>query len=127
VLRDQIADALRDLGYAVLEARNGYDALTVLERHNAPVHLVLSDVVMPEMNGAALVKQLREWYPNLRVLFITGYSEQAVASYGVVVPDTALLLKPFVIPELAARVRAVLDGPRQTLGMREEQIAAQPA
>lgn len=117
VLRDQIADALRDLGYTVLEARNGYDALTVLERHNAPVHLVLSDVVMPEMNGAALVKQLREWYPNLRVLFITGYSEQAVASYGVVVPDTALLLKPFVIPELATRVRAVLDGPRQTLSM----------
>jgi len=113
VLRDQIADALRDLGYTVLEARNGYDALTVLERHNAPVHLVLSDVVMPEMNGATLVAQLREWYPTLRVLFITGYSEQAVASYGVVMPDTALLLKPFMIPDLAARIRAVLDGPRQ--------------
>lgn len=113
VLRNQLAEALRELGYTVLEARNGYDALTVLEAHGAPVHLVLSDVVMPEMSGTALVAQLREWYPNLRVLFITGYSEEAVAGYGVVVSGTALLTKPFVIPELAARVRAVLDGPRQ--------------
>ena len=86
----------------------------MLERHNAPVHLVLSDVVMPEMSGGALVTQLRKWYPHLRVLFITGYSEEAVESYGVVVSNTALLLKPFSIDELAARVRAVLDGPRQT-------------
>jgi DNA-binding response OmpR family regulator len=114
VLRDQVAEALRQLGYIVLEARNGYDALTVLERHGAPVHLVLSDVVMPEMSGGALVLQLRKWYPHLRVLFITGYSEEAVETYGVVVSNTALLLKPFSIDELAARVRGVLDGPRQT-------------
>jgi DNA-binding response OmpR family regulator len=63
-----------------------------------------------------LVAQLREWYPNLRVLFITGYSEEAVAGYGVLVSNTALLLKPFLIPELAARIRAVLDGPRQHEG-----------
>ncbi|MDB4875982.1 MAG: sensor histidine kinase response regulator [Gemmatimonadetes bacterium] len=113
VLRDQLAESLRDLGYLVLEARNGYDALTVLERHGAPIHLVLSDVVMPEMNGATLVAQLREWYPNLRVLFITGYSEEAVASYGVVVSNTELLMKPFMVEELAARIRSVLDGPRQ--------------
>jgi PAS domain S-box-containing protein len=113
VVRDQLAEALRQFGYTVLEARNGYDALTVLEKHNAPVHLVLSDVVMPEMSGGALVAQLREWYPSLRVLFITGYSEEAVASYGVVVSNTALLMKPFVVTELAKEVRAVLDGPRQ--------------
>jgi CheY-like chemotaxis protein len=113
VLRNQLAESLRDLGYTILEARNGYDALSVLEAHAAPVHLILSDVIMPEMNGATLVAQLREWYPNLRVLFITGYSEEAVAGYGVVVSNTALLLKPFLIPELAARIRGVLDGPRQ--------------
>jgi PAS domain S-box-containing protein len=116
VLRNQLAESLRDLGYTILEARNGYDALSVLEAHAAPVHLVLSDVIMPEMNGATLVAQLREWYPNLRVLFITGYSEEAVAGYGVLVSNTALLLKPFLIPELAARIRAVLDGPRQHEG-----------
>jgi two-component system cell cycle sensor histidine kinase/response regulator CckA len=88
VLRNQLAEALRELGYIILEARNGYDALSVLDAHGAPVHLVLSDVVMPEMNGTALVAQLREWYPNLRVLFITGYSEEAVAGYGVVVSNT---------------------------------------
>jgi PAS domain S-box-containing protein len=113
VLRNQLADSLRDLGYTILEARNGYDALAVLEAHSAPVHLILSDVIMPEMNGVSLVAQLREWYPNIRVLFITGYSEEAVASYGVLVSNTALLLKPFLIPDLAARIRGVLDGPRQ--------------
>jgi DNA-binding response OmpR family regulator len=112
VLRDQLADALRELGYTVLEARNGYDALMALERHGAPVHLVVTDIVMPEMSGGALVAQLREWYPNLRVLFITGYSEEAVAGYGVVVANTALLMKPFVVNELAARIRSVLDEPR---------------
>lgn len=112
-LRSQLGESLRDLGYIVLEARNGYDALMVLEQHGAPIHLVLSDVVMPEMSGSALVEQLRSWYPNLRVLFITGYSEEAVAGYGVIASNTALLMKPFVIPELASRIRAVLDGPRQ--------------
>jgi CheY-like chemotaxis protein len=118
VLRDQIADSLRQLGYVVLEARNGYDALTALERHGAPVHLVLTDIVMPEMSGGALVAQLREWYPNLRVLFITGYSEEAVASYGVATSKPALMMKPFVITELAARIRAVLDEPRQNEGLQ---------
>jgi two-component system cell cycle sensor histidine kinase/response regulator CckA len=112
VLRDQVAEALRQFGYCVLEAENGYDALTVLERHDAPVHLVLSDVVMPAMTGTALVAQLRQWQPTLRVLFITGYSEEAVERYGVMVSNTELLLKPFPIEELVARVRSVLDGPR---------------
>jgi signal transduction histidine kinase len=74
VLRNQLAESLRDLGYTILEARNGYDALSVLEAHGAPVHLILSDVIMPEMNGATIVAQLREWYANLRVVFITGIS-----------------------------------------------------
>jgi two-component system, cell cycle sensor histidine kinase and response regulator CckA len=115
VLRDQLAEALRELGYTVLEARNGYDALTVLERHGAPIHLIVSDVVMPEMSGTSLVAQLREWYPNLRVLFITGYSEEAVANYGVMVSNTSLLMKPFMVTELAARIRGVLAEPRRAV------------
>jgi PAS domain S-box-containing protein len=114
VLRDQLAQSLRQLGYTVIEARNGNDALTALERHSA-VDFVLSDIVMPGMNGVALVAQLRERYPDVRALFMTGYSEEAAASYGVV-SGAALLMKPFVISELAARIRSVLDGSRQPGG-----------
>jgi len=112
VLRNQIARALRGAGYRVLEGRNGNDALIALEHHGAPVHLVVSDVVMPEMSGGELVAQLREWYPRLKVLFISGYSQEAVRRYGVGVAESAVLPKPFELRQLCRRIRAVLDGPR---------------
>ncbi|HTR77842.1 MAG TPA: PAS domain S-box protein, partial [Gemmatimonadaceae bacterium] len=111
VLRNQIARALRGAGYRVLEGRNGNDALIALEHHGAPVHLVVSDVVMPEMSGGELVAQLREWYPRLKVLFISGYSQEAVRRYGVGVAESAVLPKPFELRQLCRRIRAVLDGP----------------
>jgi two-component system, cell cycle sensor histidine kinase and response regulator CckA len=109
VLRDQIVRGLSRLGYRVLEAQNGADAL---EMHpSAPIDLVLSDVVMPEMNGPELVSHLRQWYPTIRVLFMSGYSPEAVRSHGILVTDTTLLQKPFDLTELATRVRAALATP----------------
>jgi len=107
-VRDQIARALSELGYEVIEARNGVDALTVLESYAAPVDLVLSDIVMPEMSGTELAGRLREWYPRLRVLFMSGYSANAIAANGLT-DGEQLLEKPFELAELARRVRDVLD------------------
>ncbi|MBF5046252.1 MULTISPECIES: PAS domain S-box protein [Myxococcaceae] len=96
-------------GYRVLEAKHGADALQVLAAHDGPVHLVLTDVVMPEMGGAELVRELRARGVPARVLFMSGYSEEAVATRGVLVEGVGLLEKPFDLQVLLRRVREVLD------------------
>jgi len=97
-------------GYRVLEARHGADALQVLAgAEGAQVQLVLTDVVMPEMGGAELVRRLRAQGHPARVLFMSGYSEEAVATHGVLVEGVGLLEKPFELDVLLRRVREVLD------------------
>jgi two-component system, cell cycle sensor histidine kinase and response regulator CckA len=111
VVREQVVRGLIRAGFHVLEAQNGEDALSVLGKHRAPVHLVLTDVVMPEMSGGELIDRLRGWFPRLRVLFMSGYSDRAVINQGAVAPDTELIQKPFELSALTARVRQVLDAP----------------
>jgi PAS domain S-box-containing protein len=108
-VRDVVRRVLTAQGYTVLEAAGGAEALAVAARHPARIHLVLSDVVMPNMNGRELVEQLRAVRPGLRVLFMSGYDDDAIAQRGVPAPDTAFIEKPFTIDALARRVRAVLD------------------
>jgi CheY-like chemotaxis protein len=100
---------LRAQGYLVLEATNGEDALRVMQEHHAPIHLVISDVMMPEMDGAELVSLLRDWYPGMRVLFISGYSRQFLEARGDTVEGSAFLAKPFSLEVMARRVRELLD------------------
>ena len=106
--RTPIVRALRSFGYFVLEATNGEDALRVMQEHHAPVHLVISDVVMPEMNGAELVAFLRDSYPELRVLFMSGYTAGYIEEMGERVAGVELLSKPFSPTQLIAKVREVL-------------------
>jgi CheY-like chemotaxis protein len=109
-VRAPICRKLRSLGYFVLEADHGEDALKVMQDHHSPVHLVISDVMMPEMDGTELVALLRSWYPRLRVLFISGYSPQYLeAQGGKTVGGEAFLAKPFSLDAFAQRVRDVLD------------------
>ena len=107
-LRSMIARALAMKGYNVLQAENGARALDVADAHKAPIHLVISDVDMPDMNGPELFKHLRGWYPRLRFLFISGRLQEANAdvSYD---GRTAFLPKPFSMETLYAFVRYVLD------------------
>lgn len=109
LLRDLVVRGLERSGFLVLQARNGIDAVSVMERHKAPIHLVLTDVVMPEMSGADLVAQIRDWYPGIRVLFMSGYSPRAVETYGVSASETELLQKPFELGQLRSAVRRQLD------------------
>ncbi|HRE44008.1 MAG TPA: CHASE3 domain-containing protein [Terricaulis sp.] len=100
--------ALRDLGYTVLHASGGPAALTVLEA-NPGVALLFTDVVMPEMSGRQLADEAKRRYPQLKVLYTTGYTQNAIVHNGVVDADARLILKPYSLADLARKVRAVLD------------------
>ena len=97
-------------GYTVIEARHGADALRIVEAGDRAVDLVITDVVMPEMGGRELVERLRTRHPGVKVLFMSGYSERAVASDGVMPPGTGFVEKPFTIEQLTRRTRELLDG-----------------
>jgi len=101
---------LRELGYQVLEAADGPAALAVLEQHEgAPVRLLFTDVVMPRMSGRELASQARARWPELKVLYTSGYPRDAIMRDGRLDLGVELLMKPFTLRSLAARVREILD------------------
>ena len=100
--------ALEKQGYTVLEARHGRDALTRLAEHTGPVHLVITDLVMPEMSGSELARQLSGERPGVPVLFMAGYSDSEIAQRGLPA-NSAYLQKPFTSDALARKVREVLE------------------
>jgi len=101
---------LAQAGYRVLVAVGGAEALALAERHDGPIHLLLTDVVMPEMSGRELMRRLIERRPDVQVLYMSGYADEAIARHGVLDPGTAFMQKPFTPGVLARRVRDVLDG-----------------
>ena len=109
IVRAPICRILRNLGYFVLEANNGEDALIVMQDYHSPIHLVITDVMMPEMDGTQLVSLLRDWYPQMKVLFISGYSTEYLEAQGGMVNGAAFLAKPFSSDSLGQRVRETLD------------------
>jgi signal transduction histidine kinase/ActR/RegA family two-component response regulator len=108
--------ALRRLGYQVLAAPGGTDALLVAKGHKGLIHMVLTDVVMPGLGGRELVRQLAVMRPEMKVLYISGYSDEAITQHGVLDPGTAFLQKPFTPDRLASKVREVLDAANAPLG-----------
>ncbi len=102
------AEALRELGYTVLEANGPLEALRMFD-HGARVALLFTDVVMPEMSGRELADHARARQPDLKVLYTTGYTRNAIVHNGILDPGTSLLTKPFNINELAVKVRRLLD------------------
>ncbi|HTS60589.1 MAG TPA: ATP-binding protein, partial [Candidatus Acidoferrales bacterium] len=101
--------SLETLGYKVLEARNGRDALRVYQEHGGVISLVVTDVVMPEMHGQELAARLKRMQPGLKVIYISGYPADAIGQFGVVNNDSHFLGKPFTSTALAQKVREVLD------------------
>ena len=109
-VREFISRALRQQGYAVIEAANGNEALRFLrKRIGTAIDLVLTDVLMPQMGGVELLNQLRYSHPNLKVLFISGYSDDVIVHRGQPAANVAFLYKPFTLTTLAIKVREVLD------------------
>ena len=100
---------LKMQGYNVLEAQNGGEAYLMCEKMEKPVDLVVTDVIMPVMSGAELIKKLREIWTDFKVLFMSGYTSNAIVHSGVLDSDTPYLQKPFRPVDLAWKVREVLD------------------
>jgi CheY-like chemotaxis protein len=103
------ARVLRESGYEVLEAESGEAALALARDHAGPVHVLLSDAVMPGMSGKILAERLRATQPEMRVVFMSGYTDDAVLARNVVEAGITFLQKPFTPARLAAAVRSVLD------------------
>lgn len=107
---------LEALGYKVLTASNGVDALSAARQHNGlPIGLVLTDVIMPVMGGKVMADWLKTTYPNLKFLFTSGYTDDAISHHGVLQPGVEFLSKPYTPSALARRVRELLDKPAPTL------------
>jgi two-component system cell cycle sensor histidine kinase/response regulator CckA len=100
---------LRELGYTVLEVRSGAAALETLAHYKVPVHLLLTDLMLPGMNGWEVWLAFAELYPEGKVVFMSGYDEIEILRRGILKPGTALLKKPFPPDALARKVREVLD------------------
>jgi PAS domain S-box-containing protein len=108
-LRHLAKRMLESAGYEVLTAASGEEALRAFALNERPVHLMLTDVVMPGMNGRALADQFKETRPEIKVLYTSGYTDDAIVRHGVLDPGTAFVSKPFSAAGLLRKVRQVLD------------------
>jgi CheY-like chemotaxis protein len=111
-LRALTRDILASEGYTVLESQDVEDALRIAEGQDGTIHLLLTDVVMPRMSGRVLAEAVRRFRPDVRVLYMSGYTDDAIVHHGVLDAGTALLQKPFTPAALARKVREVLDRPQ---------------
>jgi two-component system cell cycle sensor histidine kinase/response regulator CckA len=109
-LRKLSAGILADLGYQVLIAQDGHEALAIAEQHDGPIHLLLSDVVMPGMSGPDLADRLRAQRPETRVILMSGYANETLSRHGVLINSASILTKPLTLERLTEKVRQVLDG-----------------
>jgi signal transduction histidine kinase/CheY-like chemotaxis protein len=108
-VRQLACDILQASGYTVLEARHGHAALEVCQNHTGTIDLLLTDVVMPSMNGRELAERLAPLRPDMAVLYTSGYTDNAIVLHGVLDARTVFLQKPFTPDALARKVRQVLD------------------
>jgi PAS domain S-box-containing protein len=109
-LRELLCETLGEGGYTVLVADGGTKALTIASEYSGTIHMIVTDVVMPGLNGREAVAQVKAVRPEAAVLFISGYTDDAIARHGVLDPGVHFLSKPFGTNELLGKVRGILDG-----------------
>ena len=108
-LRNVVIELLTQIGYNVLSASNAKEAMHVAEACPQKIHLLITDVLMPEIDGPELAKNLCAARPDLKVIYISGYTDGSLAPEGVLAPGTVLVNKPFSVRLLSAKMREVLD------------------
>jgi two-component system cell cycle sensor histidine kinase/response regulator CckA len=110
-VRTIVSKILKNKGYTVLEAHHGNEALRICEHYDGPIQLMVTDVVMPQMSGRELAERLMLLRPEIRVLFMSGYPDNALVHHGVLGASTAFLQKPFTLNALEYKIRELLDAP----------------
>ena len=100
---------LKALGYAILPAATPSDALRIVASHEGPIDLLISDVIMPAMNGKDLSDQIKQIKPDVKCLFMSGYTADIIAKHGMLDEEIHFIQKPFSIPEMASKIRGILD------------------
>jgi len=100
---------LRMQGYRVLEASDGSDSFSISKQHDGPIHLMITDMVMSEMNGPELAKRLTSFYPEMKVLYMSGYVKNFISHQGILEKGMNYIQKPFTVDKLTRKVREVLD------------------
>ena len=108
-LRNLVREILMRQGYRILEAENGIEALRVSDEHEGQIHLMITDVVMPKMGGRELEERLRPLRPEMKVVYMSGYTDNAIVHHGVLRPGIEFLQKPLRSESLKRKVREVLD------------------
>jgi PAS domain S-box-containing protein len=108
-VRKLAVQILRRQGYTVLEASQGNEASHICEQHKGPIHLMVMDVVMPGMTGRELAKSLEPHHPEMQVLYMSGYTDNAIVHHGILEKGLSFLQKPFTLEGLVRKVREVLD------------------
>jgi CheY-like chemotaxis protein len=108
-VRSLIVQILRKQGYQVIEAESGAEAFDACANHEGKISLLLTDVVMPGMSGRELAEKLLSWQPEMKVLYMSGYTDDAMIRYGVLEAGMNFMQKPFSMEALAQKVRQVLD------------------
>ena len=112
VVRKLVREVLDNEGYRLLEAPNGVAALSICAQYEEPIHLLLTDVVMPEMSGRELANRLAAVRPEVKVLYMSGYTDDVVLRSGVLAESSSFLQKPFTSAGLGIKIREVLAGPQ---------------
>jgi CheY-like chemotaxis protein len=111
VVRRMVREILKMNGYNVLEAANGCEALQICKRHTGPIHLLLTDVVMPQMGGSELAQHVATMRPGTHVLFMSGFTDDAIVQHGILDAGLAFIQKPFTPDALARKVRELIGVP----------------
>lgn len=109
MVRELTREILRKNGYAVLEAQDGHEALRIGREYDQPIHLILTDVVMPQISGQHVVEQIASVRPDIRALYMSGYTDDAVHHHGVLEPGVNFIEKPFAVEVLLQKIRQVLN------------------
>ncbi len=114
MIRNLAREVLEEFGYAVIEASNGAEALLLAEQQREPIDLMITDVVMPRLGGGDLAERVAPLHPEMRVIFMSGYTDSAIINHGVLQEGTHFLQKPFTPDALLRKIREVLDEGRRT-------------
>ena len=112
-VRGLVRQTLERLGYTILEATDGYEALRIIEQGDSEIHLLLTDVIMPLMNGRELATRLQSIRPGARVLYMSGYTDEVLAFHGIAQPEIDFIQKPFTPSELVGKVETALSVERR--------------